>query len=354
MGACCTPSATVLRFARGAARGRAPVRAVAWTRPHRPPANSRWATTARTPCPAMGKARAARQLSTFSIAPATVTNREFGDFVRATRYATDAERAGARSCSICNCLRNSVANRPAGCVRPAVVGAGRRRLVAAAGGPAPTFTRGRIIRSCTFVARRAGVLRVGGSAAAERSGMGCAARGGLERRRFRGATSCVATACLAAMSGAAVSRSARRRWLPGPSPADAGEPNGFGLHNVCGNVWEWCDDWFTPGGVRCAAARSSATTRTATAIALRRAIRIRPRARRATSGSGCGVVDDPHAHFVRCPLKAESVLRGGPSGLVLIPPHAHFVRCPLRPESVPRGRPFGTDAARCLFRRGVP
>jgi sulfatase modifying factor 1 len=24
------------------------------------------------------------------------------------------------------------------------------------------------------------------------------------------------------------------------------EPNGYGLYNVCGNVWEWCKDWFTP------------------------------------------------------------------------------------------------------------
>lgn len=32
----------------------------------------------------------------------------------------------------------------------------------------------------------------------------------------------------------------------GAAPVTAFEPNGYGLFNVVGNVWEWCEDWFSP------------------------------------------------------------------------------------------------------------
>ncbi|HEX6097436.1 MAG TPA: SUMF1/EgtB/PvdO family nonheme iron enzyme [Thermoanaerobaculia bacterium] len=34
------------------------------------------------------------------------------------------------------------------------------------------------------------------------------------------------------------------RWRQGPERAGTGEPNAFGLYDLCENVHEWCSDWY--------------------------------------------------------------------------------------------------------------
>src|SRR5215211_108833 len=75
-----------------------------------------------------------------------------------------------------------------------------------------------------------------------------AARGGLEQKRFPwgdelepgGEHRCNI------WQGAFPSRNTLEDGYLGTAPVDAFPPNGFGLHNTSGNVWEWCADWFEP------------------------------------------------------------------------------------------------------------
>jgi len=75
-----------------------------------------------------------------------------------------------------------------------------------------------------------------------------AARGGLEQKRFAWGDSfrpADETMCNIFEGRFPVENTAEDGYLA-TAPVDAFPPNGFGLHQVAGNVWEWCADWFDP------------------------------------------------------------------------------------------------------------
>ena len=64
-----------------------------------------------------------------------------------------------------------------------------------------------------------------------------AARGGLDSARFPWGEELDETRAAYLASG-------RTRRTFGPQPVGTSPPNGYGLHDMAGNVWEWVSDWY--------------------------------------------------------------------------------------------------------------
>ncbi len=188
-------------------------------------------------------------LSAFSIAPATVTNREFGDFVRATRYATEAERAGfsfvfflqasadvrARSRQVATDIPWWLAVEHASWQRPEGPGT---HIYYRLDHPVVHVSWNDAQAYCAWASARL-------PTEAEWEG---AARGGLEGHRFSWGNDLMRDGeprCN--IWRGAFPNGPDRGWQPGTIAAASGERNGYGLFNTCGNVWEWCADWFHAG-----------------------------------------------------------------------------------------------------------
>jgi formylglycine-generating enzyme required for sulfatase activity len=75
-----------------------------------------------------------------------------------------------------------------------------------------------------------------------------AARGGLEQRRFPWGDDLVPAGKhrMNVWQGTFPTLNTAEDGFVGTAPVDAFEPNGYGLYNMTGNVWEWCADWFSP------------------------------------------------------------------------------------------------------------
>lgn len=181
----------------------------------------------------------------FRIGATTVTNAEFAAFVRATCHVTDAERFGSSFVFFLQqpeAIRRTAAQVVAGLPwwLPVEHASWQRPE-----GPG-SHVRDRLDHPVVHVSWNdaSAYCAWSGTRLPSESEWERAARGGLEGKRYAWGDQ------LLNLSGkprcnvfrGSFPAAPNDDWSPAPVEADWGDANGFGLFNVCGNVWEWCAD----------------------------------------------------------------------------------------------------------------
>ncbi len=188
-------------------------------------------------------------LSPFFIDRAAVTNAEFGRFARATRYVTDAERFGWSfvfhsfvSPKVARAVTQAVAEAPwwwkidgACWRRPDGPGSGIGRRM---DHPAVHVSWNDAQAYCRWAGKRLPT----------EAEWEMAARGGLPQKRYSWGSELTPGGrhMCNIWQGEFPDLDTAEDGYAGSAPARSFDPNGFGLYNVAGNVWEWQSDWFSP------------------------------------------------------------------------------------------------------------
>jgi formylglycine-generating enzyme required for sulfatase activity len=181
----------------------------------------------------------------FAIAPCAVTNREFAAFVEATGHVTDAERygwsfvfAGLLAEGARDAVRGHADGAPwwlgvDGATWSAPFGPGSS-LEGLEEHPVVHVSWNDAVAFCAWA---------GGRLPSEPE-WEYAARGGLERKRFPWGDELVPDGVWRCnvWQGAFPERNSSEDGYVGTAPVRTYEPNGYGLYQTAGNVWEWCAD----------------------------------------------------------------------------------------------------------------
>jgi formylglycine-generating enzyme len=187
------------------------------------------------------------RLSAFSIDACAVTNEQFGRFVEETGYVTETERFGW-SFVFAGLLPDDFPPTRAAAQAPwwrQVEGADWRHPE----GP-DSDLKGREGHPVLHVTWKdaAAYASSGGKRLPTEAEWEYAARGGLEGQPYPWGDELEPDGehRMNVWQGAFPRENTSADGYYGTCPADAYPPNALGLHNMTGNTWEWCADWFSP------------------------------------------------------------------------------------------------------------
>lgn len=191
------------------------------------------------------------EVAPFWVDSTTVTNAQFSEFVKATGYQTDSERFGwsfvFQLLVPAKILRKMALEQRVKGLQwwVAVDGASWKKPE----GPGSNIKK-RMDHPVVHVswADAQAYCQWSGKRLLSEAEWEYAARGGLPQKRYPWGDELMdgSKHRCNIWQGHFPDRNTAEDGYVGTAPAKSFLPNNFGLYNVSGNVWEWCQDWFSP------------------------------------------------------------------------------------------------------------